>query len=91
MSHQIFGGKSYSGAFNLEQSSALAEVTSMSAQFIICRPLTLLVYGQRIKKAHSEHTEKGKRSTVRALNIQLGRGDRAKVKLSASPSCNITD
>lgn len=58
----------------MEQSLALAEVTSMSAQFIISRPLTLLVYGPRIKKAHSEHTEKGKQSTVRALNIQLERG-----------------
>lgn len=32
----------------------------------------LLVYGPRIKKACSQqHTEKGKQSTVRALNIQL--------------------
>lgn len=40
------------------------------------------MYGPRIKKAHSEHTEKGKqreaqgegeRGTVRALNIQLER------------------
>lgn len=47
----------------------------MSEQFIISQPLTLLVYGPRIKKAYSEHTEKGKQSTVRALNIQLARGD----------------
>lgn len=32
----------------------------MSAQFIISRPLTLLVYGPRIKKAYSQHAEKGK-------------------------------
>lgn len=74
VSHQICCAKSHSGAFTLEQSLALAEVTSMSAQFIISRPLTLLVYGPRIKKAHSKHTEKGKQSTVRALNIQLERG-----------------
>lgn len=50
---------------------------------LFSRPLTLLVYGPRIKKAHSEHTEKGQqreaqregeRGTVRALNIQLERG-----------------
>ncbi len=53
---------------------ALAEVTSMSAQFIISRPLTPLLHGPRIKKAHSEHPEKGRQSTVCALNIQLERG-----------------
>lgn len=54
---------------------ALAEVTSMSSQFIISRPLTLLVYGLRIIKAYSQPTEKGKQGTVRALNIQLERGE----------------
>lgn len=70
----------------------------MSAQFIISRPLTPPVYwGPRIKKAHSEHTEKGKRSAVRALNIQLDKGDGGEVggggevELRASPSCFITD
>ena len=48
---------------------ALAEVTSMSAQFIICRPLALLVYGPRIKKAFSQARWK-KRQAERALNIQ---------------------
>lgn len=74
--------------------SVHAEVTSMSAQFIISRPLTPPVYwGPRIKKAHSEHTEKGKRSAVRALNIQLDKGgpDGGEVELRASPSCYITD
>lgn len=64
----------------------------MSAQFIISRPLTLPVYGPRIKKAHSEHTEKGKRSAVRALNIQLDRGGNGgEAVLCARPSCYITD
>lgn len=54
---------------------ALAGVTSMSSQFIISRPLTLLVYGPRIIKAYSQPTEKGKQGTVRALNIQLERGE----------------
>lgn len=76
--------------------SVHAEVTSMSAEFIISRPLTPPVYwGPRIKKAHSEHTEKGKRSAVRALNIQLdkgwGWGDWGEVEPHASPSCYITD
>lgn len=63
------------GGIQVASVVALAEVSSMSEQFIISQPLTLLVYGPRIKKAYSEHTEKGKQSTVRALNIQLARGD----------------
>lgn len=80
MSHQMFAAESHSAAFVLQPSLALAEVTSMSAQFIISRPLTRLVYGQRIKKAHSEHTEKGKQGAVRALNIQLERRGGAEEK-----------
>lgn len=73
--------------------SVHTEVTSMSAQFIIFRPLTPPVYwGPRIKKAHSEHTEKGERSAVLALNIQLDKGGNGgEVELRASPSCYITD
>lgn len=73
---KYFGQKASMRAIQLGRSvSVHAEVTSMSAQFIISRPLTPPVYwGPRIKKAHSEHTEKGKRSAVRALNIQLDKG-----------------
>lgn len=67
----------------------LAEVTSMSVQFIISRPLTPPVYGPRIKKAHSEHTEKGKRSAVRALNIQLDRGE-MEAKRCCVPVLHVT-
>ena len=48
-----------------------AKVSSVSAQFIISRPLTPLVYGSRIKKAYSQDAEKGTQAAVRALNIQL--------------------
>lgn len=79
------------GGIQVASVVALAKVSSMSEQFIISQPLTLLVYGPRIKKAYSEHTEKGKQSTVRALNIQLARGDWGKVKLRASPSSYTAD
>lgn len=73
---KYFGQKASMRSIQFGRSvSVHAEVTSMSAQFIISRPLTPPVYwGPRIKKAHSEHTEKGKRSAVRALNIQLDKG-----------------
>lgn len=85
-----FGQKSHSEAFTSEQRSVLAEVTSMSAQFIISRPLTPPVYGPRIKKAHSEHTEKGKRSAVRALNIQLVREGGTEAKWRCVPVLHVT-
>lgn len=93
---KYFGQKASMWGIHFGRSvSVHAEVTSMSAQFIISRPLTPPVYwGPRIKKAHSEHTEKGKRSAVRALNIQLdkgGKGGGGEVELRASPSCYITD
>lgn len=60
----------------------------MSSQFIISRPLTLLAYGARIKKAHSQHAEKGEQSAVRALNIQLEGG--TEEKRSCVPVLHLT-
>lgn len=89
---KYFGQKASMRGIHFGRSvSVHAEVTSMSAQFIISRPLTPPVYwGPRIKKAHSEHTEKGKRSAVRALNIQLDKGGRTEARWSCVPVLHVT-
>lgn len=88
MLHIIFLNKIPFRSIHSGRAVALAEVTSMSAQFIISRPLTLFVYGPRIKKAYSHHAEKGKQGAVRALNIQLE--GRTEEKWSCVPVLHLT-
>lgn len=91
MSHQIFGRESPLRSIHFG-ALALAEVTSMSAQFIICRPLTLLVFGPRIRKAHSQaRWKKKKKKAEHGARVEYSiRGWEREEKWSCVPVLHLT-